>query len=116
SARPSLRHNRTSLSHGLLITAVLIAIFATPVPVVSASDSSASGKISARLLSETANGGQTEALIVLVEQADLTAASSLRTKLDKGRYVFQALQGVAQGTQASLRSLLQQRGIPYKAF
>src|ERR1035437_9710118 len=93
SVRPSLCHKRTSLSRGLLITAVLIAVFAYLVPVVFASDSSASGKISARLLSETANGGRTEALIVLVEQADLTAASSLRAKLDKGRYVFQALQG-----------------------
>jgi serine protease AprX len=116
SVRPSLRHNRTSLSRGLLITAVLIAIFATPVPVVSASDGSAGGKISARLLSETTNGGQTEALIVLVEQADLTAASSLPTKLDKGRYVFQALQDVAERTQAPLRSLLQQRGIPFQSF
>ena len=116
SVRPSLCHKRTSLSRGLLITAVLIAVFASLVPVVSASDSSASGKISARLLSETANGGRTEALIVLVEQADLTAASSLRTKLDKGSYVFQALQDLAQRTQAPLRSLLQQRGIPYQAF
>src|ERR1039458_4252304 len=116
SVRPSLCHKRTSLSRGLLIAAVLIASFASLVSVVSASDGSAGGKISARLLSETANGGRTEALIVLAEQADLTAASSLRTKLDKGRYVFQALQGLAQDTQASLRSLLQQRGIPYQAF
>jgi serine protease AprX len=112
SVRPSLCHK----SRGLLIAAVLIASFASLVPVVSASDGSASGKISARLFSETANGGRTEALIVLVEQADLTAASSLRTKLDKRRYVFQALQDIAQRTQAPLRSLLQQRGIPYQAF
>ena len=83
---------------------------------MSASDSSSSAKISTRLLSETANGGRAEALIVLTEQADLTAAASLRTKLDKGRYVVHALQSVAERSQAPLRSLLQQRGIPFQSF
>ncbi len=114
-AKLNLLNNRTSVSRGFLITA-LITIFTFLVPLVSASDVSSAEKISARLISETANGGKAEALVVLAEQADLSGASSLRTKSDKGRYVFQALQSVAQGTQGSLRSLLQQRGIPFQSF
>src|ERR1700729_3399074 len=116
SVKPSLRHNRTNLISGLLVIALLATGFAFLAPVASASDSSVAGKISARLLFETADGGKAEALVVLAEQADLTGAASLRTKLEKGRYVFQALQSVAQTSQASLASLLQQRGIPFQPF
>ncbi len=117
SVKPSLLHNPPSLNRALLNTAVLIAILVFWVPAVSASDGSfGDGKISPRLVSETANGGRAEALIVLAEQADLSAASTLRTKLEKGRYVFQALLSVAQSTQVSLRGFLQQRDIPFQSF
>ena len=116
SVRPSLPRNRIRFSRGFLITALFVTVFAFSVSTISASDDSAGGKISARLLSETANGGRAEALIVLAEQADLSAASSLPTKLEKGRYVFQTLENEALASQASLRSLLQQRGIPFQSF
>jgi serine protease AprX len=73
-------------------------------------------KISARVLNETANGDVTEALVVLSQQADLTAAAHLRTKLAKGRFVVNTLRGVASRTQAPIISLLEQRGIPYRPF
>ena len=34
-------------------------------------------------MSETSNGGSTEALVVLTSQADLSAASSFHTKMSK---------------------------------
>ncbi len=116
SVKPNLRHNRTFLNNRLLLIALLVTTFAFLAPVASAADASAAGKISARLLFETANGGKAEALVVLAEQADLSGASSLGTKLEKGLYVFQALQSVAQNAQTSLASLLQQRGIPFQPF
>jgi serine protease AprX len=73
-------------------------------------------KISARVLNETANGGSTEALIVLASQADLTPAARMRTKLAKGKFVVNALRDVASRTQAPVISMLEQRGIPYQAF
>ncbi len=73
-------------------------------------------KIGARVLSETTNGRATEALIVLRQQADLSAASSLKTKAEKGAYVVNQLRLTAHNTQAPILSLLQQRGVPYQSF
>ena len=50
--------------------------------------------------------GQAEFFVVLRDQADLSGADRLETKLEKGRYVFQALTGTAERTQAGILSLL----------
>jgi hypothetical protein len=81
-----------------------------------ASDTAAPAKIAPSLASETALGGSSEALIVFSEQADLSAADNLPTKLEKGRYVYNALRAVAERTQAPMRKMLQDRGIPYQSF
>ncbi len=73
-------------------------------------------KISARVLSETTNGGVTEALVVLRQQADLSPAYSLTTKLQKGVFVVNTLRALAQETQKPIIAMLQQRGIPYQSF
>jgi serine protease AprX len=73
-------------------------------------------KISSRVLTETAGNATTEALVVLAEQADLTPASALQSKLEKGRFVVNALRAVADRTQAPILTLLQQRRIPYQSF
>jgi subtilisin family serine protease len=73
-------------------------------------------KIAPRVLADTANGGVTEALVVLNEQADLRPAALLHSKLEKGRFVVNALREVAERTQAPVRSFLEQRGIPYQSF
>ena len=74
------------------------------------------GKIAGRVLSETANGASTEALVVLTQQADLSAAYTMNTKLEKGQFVVNALRIVAGRTQGPILGLLQQRGIPYQSF
>ncbi len=76
----------------------------------------ANGKIASRVLSETANGGSTEALVVLSQQADLSVAYTLKTKLEKGYFVVNALRTVAGRTQGPILTLLQQRGVPYQSF
>jgi serine protease AprX len=73
-------------------------------------------KISARVLAETANGGATEALVVLNAQANLAPAAKLSTKLAKGRFVVNALRDVAARTQTPIISLLNERGISYQSF
>jgi subtilisin family serine protease len=73
-------------------------------------------KIAPRVLAETASSGTTEALVVLTEQADLTPASALNTKLEKGRFVVNALRAVADRTQAPIVALLEQRGVAYQSF
>ena len=74
------------------------------------------GKIAVQVLAQTANGGSAEALVVLTEQADLSAAATLNTKLEKGYFVVNSLRTVASRTQGPILSLLRQRGIPYQSF
>lgn len=100
-----------------LNVAILIVLCAVFIPcAVAAPAANSSGKIAPRVMNETANGGMTEALVVLSEQADLSAAATLPTKLEKGRYVVNALRAVANRTQGPLKTLLEQRGIAYQSF
>ncbi len=87
-----------------------------PASTAHAADTAAPAKIAPRLASDTAFGGSSEALIVFAEQADLSGAANLPTKLEKGQYVYNALRAVAERTQAPLRKLLQDRGIPYQSY
>jgi len=107
------------LIHSLFVCTVVLGavcyIF-IPVSSASASDTAAPAKIASQLASETALGGSSEALIVFTEQADLSGAANLPTKLEKGQYVYNALRAVAERTQAPLRKMLQERGIPYQSF
>ncbi|HEY4933973.1 MAG TPA: S8 family serine peptidase [Terriglobales bacterium] len=99
-------------------TAVLLlgmCIIALSLP-ASASDTAAPAKIAPSLASQTALGGSSEALIVFSEQADLSGAANLKTKLEKGQYVYNALRAVAERTQAPMRKMLQERGIPFQSF
>ncbi len=73
-------------------------------------------KIASRVLSETSNGGSTEALVVLKAQADLGPAKNLPTKAEKGIFVVNTLRSMAQSTQGPILALLQQRGVPYQSF
>ena len=73
-------------------------------------------KIASRVLSETSNGGSTEALVVLSAQADLSAASNLPTKAQKGLFVVGQLRSVAQSTQAPILAMLRERGVTYQSF
>src|SRR5664279_5324824 len=81
-----------------------------------ASDTAAPANIAPSLASQTALGGSSEALIVFTEQADLSGAANLPTKLEKGRYVYNALRAVAERTQAPMRKMLQERGIPFQSY
>ena len=65
---------------------------------------------------QTAQGGQTEFLVFLKEQADLSRAEALSTKNEKGWYVYQQLTAVALRTQAPLLEQLRQRGIPHRSY
>ena len=98
------------LTVAVLILTAGVALLSRPV------SSSQTEKISARVLSETANGGATEALVVLSQQADLSPANALSTKLEKGRFVFNTLRTLADRTQKPIIEMLQRRGIPYQAF
>ena len=98
----------------LLRTALTAALCAAFLPVCWAANPST--KIASRVLSETSNGGSTEALIVLDRQADLSPAANLPSKIAKGQFVVNTLRTLARSTQAPIIALLQQRGVPYQSF
>ena len=96
---------------------VLTALLTTALAALSwAQPGDPSSKIASRVLSETANGGSTEALVVLTRQADLFPANLMITKSQKGRFVVNALRATANATQGPILNLLRQRGIPYQSF
>lgn len=63
-----------------------------------------------------AASGETDFLVVLNEQADLSAAPKLGSKLAKGTYVFQKLTEVATRSQSPLLRLLESQGIAHQSF
>lgn len=65
---------------------------------------------------ETAAQGETEFLVFLAVQADLSAARRLPTKLEKGRYVYETLTGVAEATQGPVRRALDRLGVEYRPY
>jgi uncharacterized repeat protein (TIGR01451 family) len=65
---------------------------------------------------DTAATGETEFLIFLDQQADLSQAAFLHSKLEKGLYVYQRLTETAQHTQPPLLAALKRQGIEHHAY
>ena len=65
---------------------------------------------------QTAAESQTEFLVFFTEQADLSPAAGLATKLEKGTFVFETLTEVANRTQPAVIADLKARGVQYRPF
>ena len=76
----------------------------------------AASKIAPWVMEHTANGQEAEFFVVLADQADLSAAETLPTKVEKGRFVYQTLQSKAQTTQDSILQWLRDRAIEHRSF
>jgi serine protease AprX len=72
-------------------------------------------KIDPTVLDQAAQG-PTEFLVYLNEQADLSPAAVLKTRQEKGEYVFERLSETAQRSQAPLVAALQAQGVEYRAY
>lgn len=73
-------------------------------------------KVDPLVLDEADAKGQAEFLILLEQQADLSAAAELESKLQKGTYVYQQLTATARQSQPELIELLEQSGSDYQSF
>jgi len=73
-------------------------------------------KIDPWVLDETAAKGQAEFLVVLADQADFSGAERLRTKEEKGSYVYRTLYDKAQATQKPLLNWLKTNSIEHRSF
>ncbi|PID87181.1 MAG: hypothetical protein CSB13_00610 [Chloroflexi bacterium] len=73
-------------------------------------------KVDPWVLETIDTNADTEFLLYLTEQADLSGAALLPTKEEKGQYVVDQLTAVAQRTQPPLIQELSQAGIEYQPF
>jgi serine protease AprX len=72
-------------------------------------------KVDPRVL-QAATQGETEFLVYLSSQADLSGAGSLLTKLQKGWYVYHALTSVADRAQKPVIAELESLGVEHHAY
>jgi subtilisin family serine protease len=68
------------------------------------------------VVEHTANGQQAEFMVVLTDQADLSAALTMRTKTEKGSYVYNTLRNKSQTTQGPILQWLHKRGLEHRSF
>ena len=102
----------------LLVLTTLLGMWpaAAASPPVTPEAPAALDKVSPWVRSAVESDETADVLLVLADQADLSAAESLPTKQARGRYVYTTLWEHAQRSQASLKGWLEVRGIPYQSF
>lgn len=72
-------------------------------------------KVHPSLLTKAATD-QSDIVIYVTPTADLSAATSLQTKEEKGRFVYERLTSVAESTQPPVRQELQRLGVAHQSF
>jgi subtilisin family serine protease len=73
-------------------------------------------KIAPALLAKLDGAARQDVLVVLKDQADLTAAKALKAKADKGRFIYGELTGKARSTQDGVVADLKNAGLSFKRF
>ncbi len=85
-------------------------------PAARAASQTAQAKIEQQVLEELAAKGQTDFIVVMKDQADLSATSSMKTKVEKGDFVYNTLRVTADRTQKGLRTYLDKQGAKYTSY
>ncbi|CAN5775815.1 hypothetical protein BH24ACT5_BH24ACT5_24830 [soil metagenome] len=93
----------------------LVLVAAAPANAVVPAPAAWQDKVDASVLTQAALG-ETEFLIYMVDRADLSAANALKSKQEKGRYVFDTLTAHADTTQAGVLQALVAAGAEHEAF
>ena len=73
-------------------------------------------KIGSRVLKDTADGKSTSVVIMLADQADVSAAETMKDQDARGWYVYNTLTQHAARTQVSLQAFLKSQDVPYQSF
>jgi uncharacterized repeat protein (TIGR01451 family) len=109
------RRNAQSILGAVLALALLAAAGIIARPHNALANDSWHEKVDQAVLVQMKSEGQTEFILLLADQADLTAADSLPTKHQKGQFVYQALAAAAEG-QASLLAQLNAQNVEHHGF
>jgi subtilisin family serine protease len=97
-------------------TAVLLTLFLLPMLAAASPPEPPKAEIEASVLQQLTEQDETTAWIILNEQADLSPAFAIQDWEERGRFVYERLQAVADRSQATLRGLLQRRGVAHRSF
>ena len=108
-----MQSNRVTLFVILAFACTLF--FAWPTTSSQISEEKALGKIAPQILS-TPSDQKTEFIVVLIERADLRAASSIEDPLERAYFTRDSLYYLAQSSQAPLRNWLAQGEIEHRPF
>ena len=73
-------------------------------------------KVAPRVLSATSDGKSTPVVIMLADQADVSAAYSMKDQDARGWYVYNTLTEHAARTQVGLQEFLKSQGVSYRSF
>ena len=98
-----------------VLAAVAMVVALSASSTLASSSGAWNSKVAPGVLRATANGRSASFLVVMASQANVSGSNLLTTKLAKGQFVFKTLTDEANRTQASLRALLDRRGIAYKS-
>lgn len=97
-----------------MVVVIVLALVAAPAaPVAVVADNS---KIAPWVMTHTERGQVAEFLVILSAQADLSGAARLPTKLEKGRFVYEALWQTAQTTQRPVLDWLKAQGVEHRPY
>ena len=108
-------HNRLLTLLVVLSISIISVVLLVQVP-ASASAMQWQEKVDPRVLQRARDNGETEFILFLREQADVSGAATLTTKEEKGAYVYAQLAEMARRTQPGLIAALEQRDIPYRPY
>ena len=101
---------------GLVAALALVLAGFGVLPGESGANNGSSPKISSQVLRDTAGGSETQVVVYLGDQADLSAAYAMRDQDARGWYVYRTLREHAARTQAPIIAQLEARGVPYRSF
>jgi len=73
-------------------------------------------KVAPWVIQHTAGGKQVEFMIILTDQADLSGAAVMQTKVAKGRFVRDTLWNKSQATQKSILKWLDEHQLEHRSF
>ncbi len=99
-----------------VLVGMIAAVF---VPATAVADSSTDASWTAKVdpwVLERSRSGASEFLVFLTEQADLSQARFLDTKLAKGTYVYETLSSLAERSQQDILKALDARGVEYRSY
>jgi subtilisin family serine protease len=106
---------RVALSFALCFAGVLLAMMAWS-SAAGTKPAEIAAKIAPEVFAETADGGSASVVILLADQADVSAAHQMKDPDARGWFVYNTLTQHASRTQAGLRAELEARGATYQSF